>query len=158
MWFLIVVGLGKFVLDPTALFEAKEKQESCIKERAALYEERKRVRVQKPKTFRTYVNGLGRVYSCAPDTQPITPSNKSIFPEYNKFMAACIGRARVNDAIEEADTPSGEASRAWEGLRARIPGQCHGYLPISSGPNATDIRIVPTATDIRGFTIPLGKH
>ena len=106
-----LVGLGKFVPEPTQLFDAKEKQESCIKERAALYEERKRVRVQKPTNFRTYVNGLGRVYSCALDTQPITPSNKSVFPEYNKFMAACIGRARVNDAIDEADAEEVEVLR-----------------------------------------------
>ena len=54
-----LVGLGKFVLKPTALFDAKEKQESCIEERAALYEERNRVRVQKPTTFQSYVNRLG---------------------------------------------------------------------------------------------------
>ena len=62
------------------------------------------MRLQKPKTFRTYVNGVGRVYSQAPGTNAITPSNKSVFPEYNKFINACIGRGRVLDAIDEVQT------------------------------------------------------
>ena len=94
-----LVGLGKY-----ALVEAKIKQTSCLRDRAKFCEERLRMQLQKPQNFRTDVNGLGRVYSQAPGTNAITPSNKIVFREYNKFINACIGRGRVLDATDEVQT------------------------------------------------------
>ena len=86
-----LVGLGKYVLDPKALFEEKRKQASCFQNRKELCEEGLRMRLQKPKTFHTYVNGLGRVYSQVAGTNAFTPSNKSVFPEYANSSMHLLG-------------------------------------------------------------------
>ena len=54
-----LVGHGKLVLDPEALFEAKIKQPKCLKHRNAGL----RMQPQELTNFLTCVNGLGHVYS-----------------------------------------------------------------------------------------------
>ena len=58
----------------------------------------------------------------------------------------------------------GNAKREREGVGSSYMhvvaswGICHGYLPISSGPKATDIRIVPMILDTGGYVWHRPNH
>ena len=104
-WF---ADLAYFTLEPSSLFEDPAKQQQCIEERKTLCGNDAKLRTYKPGSFRTYINGLAKVYNDSAAANHFVTSSQSRFPELNDLLAACVARFRVIESIEsieEEDTP-----------------------------------------------------
>ena len=126
--------LARFTLAPNALFEVQAKQQECLTQRRAVCEQHGiRMRSHKVGSFRTYINGLAKVYNGNATTNHFVTSSNSQFPKTNALLAACNVRERVIKAIDEVEAEDvllltdADLAKIYDATNFSVPGEAQRY-------------------------------
>ena len=91
------MALSKYVIDPEVLFDNKDLQERCLREREAMCAQQD-VPVHKlaVTSLRTVVNALAIAYKATRKSDVFVPACSKQFPQWNAFMNDCVTRYNLN--------------------------------------------------------------